>query len=497
MSHLLGIDIGSTNLKAAIFRRDGSLVSRASLPNEVDSPQWGWAEYNADRMWNNLVSCLRSCLSSAAEPLKIAALSISSMGEVGVPLDRDYIPLYPAISWFDRRTTSQADWWRCNFGRERVFSISGMPLDPMYSVNKIMWLRANTPDVFRHMRKWACMPDFVVWKLTGRLCTDYTIASRTMAFDVRKKSWSPEICEAAGVDPDVMPEVAPSGTVVGGVTPEASKESGIPEGTPVVLGGHDHACVAVALGLAEQGNVVDSTGTGEALVLVKDSADLPLAAASTNRYACYPHCVPERYLVLGHLGVVGGVLDWVSSLLGRNLEPLEIRPDLPVYIPHFNSDSHTVGESGAWLGLSPACDARDLLSSVMEGMCYWFRQSLELTELVGSRPAIKLVGGLARYHQLTQLKADVMGSPIEVFDYPDLALLGAAIVAGIGVGVYDSWEAHTREIALPTHIVTPDGRRSGLYEARYRRYRLLAARLEPLMTDPRAERTCSKLGGEV
>lgn len=110
MSHLLGIDIGSTNLKTGIFRRDGSLVSRASLPNEVDSPQWGWAEYDADRTWNDLASCLRSCLGSATEPLRIAALSISSMGEVGVPLDRDYIPLYPAISWFDRRTAAQADW---------------------------------------------------------------------------------------------------------------------------------------------------------------------------------------------------------------------------------------------------------------------------------------------------------------------------------------------------------------------------------------------------
>ncbi|MGE5572754.1 MAG: FGGY-family carbohydrate kinase [Bacteroidota bacterium] len=253
----------------------------------------------------------------------------------------------------------------------------------------------------------------------------------------------------------------------------------------------------MALGLARQGGLVDSTGTGEALVSVRGSADLPSAAASTNRYACYPHCMPDKYLVLGHLGVVGGVLDWVTSLVGRDPGPLDIHPDLPIYIPHFNSNRHTVEESGAWVGISPACNAGDLLSSVMEGVCYWFRQSAELAEMAGIPCTIKLVGGLARYHQLTQLKADVMGSPIEVLDYPDLALLGAAIVAGIGVGMYSSWEAHKRETALSTHVVTPGSGRSGLYEARYRRYRQFAAQLEWLMTDRGAEPICTKLGGEV
>jgi xylulokinase len=330
---LIGIDIGSSNLKAAVFELNGKIVAKHSVTNPLNYFCEEWTEYNPEKIWEGVVFCLQSCMNTLGQDVK--AVSISSMGEVGIPLDKNNFPLYPAISWFDKRTVPQADWWVNNFGKEKVLSITGMPLDPMYSINKIMWLRDNIPDVYKSMKKWVCLPDYILFKLTGELSTDYTIASRTMAFDIRKKDWSEELCEAVGIDIALFPSVAPSGTVVGIVTASASEVTSLPKGTPVVLGGHDHACVALALGLFSSDEIIDSTGTGEAIAFISDSPKLPDSIAATNRYACYPHCLPGKYLVLGHLGVVGGILKWVLNITGGKIVEPELNSKLIIYFPHF------------------------------------------------------------------------------------------------------------------------------------------------------------------
>ena len=472
MSYLAGIDIGSSNIKVAIFEEDGTMIAKQAVTNTLHFPRKGWSEYDPDEVWENTVACLSRCVQSLGAGATVQGVSISSMGEVGIPINNNGSPLYPAISWMDKRTLPQMNWWLQNLGREHIFSISGMPLDPMYSMHRIMWLREHYPEIYYSMYKWICLPDYIVFKLTGEFMTSYSIASRTMAFDVHKKAWSVELCETANIAPTIFPDVTLSGVVAGGVSAKASKITGLQPGTPVVLGGHDHACVAVALGLSQSDEIVDSTGTGEGIVAVSDSSRLPEVLLATNRYACYPHCVPNKYLVLGHLGVVGKTLEWISDLTGRSLEEYRCDPELPMYFPFLGSNDDTIQDSGGWIGITPLCTKDDLVNSMMESSCFWFRQNLELyTSGFEVQPrTIWLTGGLSQCEILTRLKADVLNCPITIPRYPELALLGAAMIAGVGTGVYASWQEAFHRIHLPLDRVVPTEDTIHIYQERYKRY---------------------------
>ena len=474
MSYLLGIDLGSSNIKAAVFDIKGQMLARYAVPNRIHSRRTGWMEYDIDEIWAGVVQCIAACVKVIGSPEQIRGLSITSMGEAGVPISADGAVLYPPISWMDSRAEAQVKWWEANFDTELLYEITGMPLDPMYSINKILWLEENRPDVFQAMDRWLCLPDYILFKLTGEVATDFTIASRTMAFDVRRKAWSEEVCTAAGISSTVFPEAHQSGTVGGTVSLSAAEATGLVAGTPVVLGGHDHACVAWISGLDSEAEIIDSTGTGEAIIAVTAATELPPMAAATGRYAFYPHCRPDRMLVLQHMGVVGGLLSWIGSVTGKTPEEAIAKDDLPLYISHFRRDgtSKVLQELGAWLEVGLQHDGLDLFSSVVEGLCMWFRESLELHENCFQQTVdrILLTGGLARYREITAIKANVINRPIEVTSLPDLTLMGAAGIAGVGTGLFASWEEPSSWLRASTTTYVPNTDWVVKYGKRYEAY---------------------------
>lgn len=474
MAYLVGIDLGSSSLKVAVFQEDGTVITKQSVVNTLHTPRAGWSEYNPQEVWERIVGCLRTCLAALDDRSAIRGVSIASMGEVGIPISRSGEPLFPAISWMDQRALPQLNWWATNFDRAYLLSISGMPLDPMYSIHKIMWLRDQQPDIYASMYKWICLPDYLVFKLTGELISSYSHASRTMVFDVHTKEWSSELCEAAGISPDIFPKVTNSGVVAGEILPDIAALSGLPAGTPVVLGGHDHACVAVALGLTQTDEIVDSTGTGEGLAAVTASPHLPASLALTNRYACYPHCIPGMYFILGHLGVIGQTLTWMTNVMGHRLEDYRCDPDSmpPLYFPFMGNPDDPLQDVGAWLGITPSFSGTDLVSSLMESVCFWFRCNLEryLSGYNVVPRKIWLTGGLSQCEVLTHLKADVLNVPLTIPHYPDLAVLGAAVIAGVGSGTYASWNDAFARLRLPGEQIVPNEARVSLYNTRYSRY---------------------------
>ncbi|GAK55795.1 carbohydrate kinase, FGGY [Candidatus Vecturithrix granuli] len=486
MAYLVGIDLGSSSLKVAVFQEDGAVIARQSAVNILHTPRPGWSEYDPQEVWEGIVRCLRTCLASIEDRSAIRGVSISSMGEVGIPITRSGEPLFPAISWMDQRALPQLNWWAANFDRSYLFSISGMPLDPMYSIHKIMWLRDQQPEIYASMYKWICLPDYIVFKLTGELISSYSHASRTMVFDVHTKAWSSELCEEAGISTDIFPKVTNSGVIAGEILPDIATLTGLPVGTPVVLGAHDHACVAVALGLTQADEVVDSTGTGEGLAAVTASPHLPASLADTNRYACYPHCVPEKYLVLGHLGVIGQTLTWISNVTGQRLEEYSQVPEAkrPFYFPFLGNPEDPMHDVGAWMGITPSLSGADLVSSLMESVCFWFRYNLErYTSGYGVIPRrIWLTGGLSQCEVLSRLKADVLNATLTIPHYPDLAVLGAAMIAGIGAGVYASWDEAFARVRLPCKQIAPNEARASLYDTQYLRYVHIAETLGMKLT---------------
>jgi len=465
--YLLGIDIGSTNLKANLYDVKGNRIAGTSRHIKVHYSRAGGQErsvYNPDELWSEIVSLIQEITGQVTNSRMIRGIGVTGMGEPGIPVDSNGEWIYPAITWFDQRTKSQAQWWADNFDLYKLFRITGQPLHPMYSINRIMWLKENESSAYRKMRKWLNLEDYIIFKLTGNFATDFSIASRTMGFDVMKRCWSEEVFRAANIDIQIMPAVYPSGTIVGKVSRQTANISGLAEGTPVVTGGHDHGCAALAVRVFEEGLILDSTGTVE---VVLGALNTPMLNEETYNacLAVYPHPAKEKYQVLEAILFSGGTLEWYvnqfgysekleSEKTGKSLysivlkaaESADVGSSGLFWFPHLRGTYADPGSRGALLGVRDFHTKKQILRAFIEGICFELRRILENHEkLFGMKTdKIVVVGAATESEFWLQTKADITGKIIEVPDVVEAASLGAAILAGIGVGIYKDYYDATK-----------------------------------------------------
>ena len=266
---LLGLDLGSTSLKAVVYDLDGRAVAAGSRPTELFHPHAEhpeWAVWQPEQIWGGAAAAVREAVAELDDPRRIAGVAVTGMGMDGLPVDADGRWLYPLISWHDPRTVGQLAWWKEHVGLERTFAIGGNPLWPINSALRMRWIAENEPAIFARTHKWLLIEDFVNWLLCGRQATDYSMASCTALFDQRRLDWSDELLAAAGIPRRMLCDALPSGTPLGHVTAAAARETGLCEGTPVILGGHDHLCGALPVGALRPGVVLDVTGTWESVL---------------------------------------------------------------------------------------------------------------------------------------------------------------------------------------------------------------------------------------
>jgi len=266
MDYLLGVDLGSTSLKAVIYDLQGNAVASGSRLTErfhpsAEHPEW--TVWQPEQIWGGAAAAIRDASGALDDPRQIKAVAVTGMGMDGLPVDENGQWLYPFISWHDPRTAPHLKWWQENIGAERVFSIGGNPLWPINSALRILWMAEHEPGILARTDKWLLIEDFLNFMLSGRRATDYSMASCTLLFDQRKLDWSEELLEASGIDRRLMCDAYPSGTVLGEVGATAAQATGLPQGTPVVLGGHDHLCGGLPVGAFRPGVVLDVTGTWE------------------------------------------------------------------------------------------------------------------------------------------------------------------------------------------------------------------------------------------
>jgi len=503
MSYLLGLDVGTTHLKAVIYDLEGRVVATALRPTATHHPRPQWAVYQPEEIWQGVAQAIREVLHQVGDPTQVEGLAAASMGEAGIPLDQAGEPLYPAIAWFDPRTLPQSQWWEERFGRYFVYRITGQTVYPYYSLLKLMWLRENEPRVFQQMKKWLCMEDFVNYRLTGAFATDYTIASRTMAFDQAKRAWSEEILGAVEVDPAIFPEIYPSGTVIGRVTARAAEETGLAPGTPVATGGHDHLCGALAAGVFQPGVLLDSTGTAEAVVTTLDAPILTEELCAAH-YVCYSHVARGKYILLGHLNASGGSLEWFIEAFCQEEQRQAAESGRSVYellmeqawkepgaaglflLPHLRGGGTPTVDPrsrGALLGLTTAHGKGEVAQAIIEATCYWLRENIEFCERILGRPIheIRAIGGAVKNPRWLQAKADVTGRTVEVPALEEATCLGAALLAGIGVGLYHDEADAVGRVYRAEQRIEPDRARAERYDRLYNEiYREIYPRLREL-----------------
>jgi len=405
-----------------------------------------------------------------------------SLAEAGVPLDRAGRPLYPIIAWYDRRSEPQAAWVEGRVSVAELYAITGQRASTSFSLTKILWLRENAPQAYAQMAHWLPVSAYVLYRLCGALATDYTIAARTLLFDQGRLGWSQRLLDEFGIDGGILPTPLPGGSVVGGLTAQAARITGLPAGTPCCLGGHDHLCAALACGAAQPAAAADSTGSAQALIFLLPRF-LPDPALAAGGFACYAYLLPGVFVLKGGLKAAGSAIEWLARLLsgpqpdyvaleGEAREGVGRRRG-PLWLPHLlGSGSPQADRSAkaALVGAQLEHGRGDIFRGLLEALACWTRHNLEVMSAATglSYTALTLTGGTTRLRLLSQLKADLLGCPVTVPEIPEAAAAGAALLAGLGVGVYASAAEAAAAPTYPRSIFTPDSARTAWYDDLYR-----------------------------
>jgi xylulokinase len=483
---LLGLDIGISGCKAVAFNLTGEPLAQAYREYPLYQPQPGWMELDPAEVWEAIADVIRQVAGgTAGDPVR--ALCVATHGESVVPVDGDGRPLYRFITAIDTRASEEALWWDERLGRERIFHITGMPLHPMYTVNKLMWLRRHEPGIFAGARRFLCMPDFIFHQLGLPPTMDYSLAARTMAFDVTRLCWSEEILELAQLDARRLSRALPSGTMLGRMAPAVAADLGLARGTVAVTGGHDHACGSVGCGAIAEGIVMDSTGTVECIAVASPRLVLGPELLANN-LPIAAHTVPGMYLVLGWSSVGGALLRWYRDNFahaeqeeavrnGQNAYDLILSqatagPSPVLILPHFvgsGTPRLDPASKGAILGLDLSTNRGQVIKGILDSVTYEIKLSMDAMEAAGiAVRELRAMGGGAKSALWLQTKADILGKPVVAMDVSEAPCLGGAILAGVATGTFDSVEAGVAQMVRTRRTHEPDMEQHARYTEKAR-----------------------------
>ncbi len=466
---LVGIDLGTSHIKAIAFTFTGQIVAKASVPTPTIYPQPGWAHHDPAALWTQTQAALRELTAQLDDPARIAAVAVASVGEAGVPIDAAGAPTYDAIAWFDTRTQAQADQLRQRFGAETIFRRTGMSLQPIFTLCKLMWLRQHAPDAYARTVTWLNAADYLTFRLCGVAASEYSLASRTMMLDIDGLRWETALVQDAGIDPALLPPLLPSGTTLGAVLPDVAAQTGLPTSAIVTTGGHDHVCGALALGVTRPGAVLDSMGTAEAIFLATSDV-LKDVAVGARGYAQGVH-VSGGYYVLGGLYTSSACIEWFRENLATGLDYAELAHEgeaIPPgslgvhFLPHLRTANPGYDDPrsrAVFAGVTFDAKRGALYRAVLEGLAYEARYSLEslLPYLPGTHiERIVATGGGTRNGLLMRIKASVYNRPVRVVSIDEATALGAAMLAGIGAGVYADVADAVQAVRYTTTVIEPE-----------------------------------------
>lgn len=494
---LLGIDVGTSGCKGVAFREDGIMLGQAQKEYPFITPRPGWLEIDPERIWEAVSGIFQEMAVQLDNRIDVVA--VTSHGETLIPLDSEGKALYNAIANFDTRAHEYVRFWKEKLDPLEIFQITGMPLHGMYTVNKILWIRDHLPSVFEKTWKFSCVEDFVIFRLTQEEpVIDYTLASRTMMFDVQKKEWSAKILSIAGIDEERLSRLAGSGMVVGKLSPHWQKEWGLPE-VPIVTGGHDQPCGVLGCGVRQRGEAMYGIGTSECVALNLGSLPSLTREMMENSFCCYPHVVAGNYITLAYIASGGSLLRWYRDQFGYEewmraqrenrdvydvlLEDLPEKPTSLFFLPHFAGsgtpylDEHS---KGAILGLNLSTQRKEILRAILESLTYEMKLNLDLLEQFGIPVhALRVIGGGSRSRKWLQIKVDILQKPLFTLATGEAVALGTAMLGGKAIGVFSDFYEAIDAMVKEREKFTPSAL-TPLYISRYAIYRKVYQHIKAL-----------------
>jgi xylulokinase len=488
---ILAHDLGTTGDKVSLVSDAGEIVAAVTASYGTDFGSGGKAEQSPEDWWDAVGRASREVLArTETRPEEVSCISFSGQMMGVVALDGAGEPVRPAIIWADTRSQEQCRQLVDRIGMREAYRICGHRLNPTYSLTKILWLREHEPAAFGRARKFVQAKDFIAHRLTGVLVTDPSDASSTNAFDQEKGVWSEELLDAADLSRGLFPEIVPSTTVIGTVGRDAARHGGLAEGIPVVLGGGDGPCAAVGAGVV-------APDSGAYLYLGSSSwvslaADAPLHDPSM-RTMTFNHVVPDSFVPTATMQAGGASVEWFAEVLS-GAEPADYgalhaaaaraqaADDGLFFLPHLlgeRSPYWNPRARGVFAGLARHHDRASMTRAVLEGVAMNLYTGLRAFAENGAQfSGVDAIGGGAVSGPLLQILADVWGQPVRRRSVTDAGSLGAAVVGGVGVGIFDDFRVAPSLSTVDIEI-RPDPAAHERYQRHYARFLDAYERLEP------------------
>ena len=499
--YLIGTDIGTSACKSALFSIDGTVISSSSVPYPLFTPRPGWAEQNPEDWFGAACASIRSCLeTSGVSPSDVAGVGIDGQSWAAVAVDRDGKVLCPSPIWMDTRSADICRDLSKKIPDDYILNMCGNPLTSSYTTGKILWYRDNLPDVFSSTHKILQSNSFVIYRLTGKITQDPSQGYGLHCYNMREQTWDSAAAEALGIPLKMLPDIFPCSSVIGTVTGQASMLCGLEAGTPVVAGGVDSACASLGAGVINDGDTQEQGGQSGGMSIF------------TEQFCPHPALITcssvtgSGFLLQGGTTGGGGTVRWmsrqISGMFGQLTDSTSPDPDsLPaefdrmassispgcdglVFLPYMSGERTPVWDpdaKGVFYGIDYSKTAAHFLRSVMEGVAYSLRHNLDTAAAAGCGvKVLRATGGSANSQFWTQMKSDATGLPVSVPGSDNSTGLGAAMLAGVGTGVYADFSEAVSITVRETRRHEPDLTKKPFYDRTYSTYLELSSRLKGL-----------------
>ncbi|MBE6608874.1 MAG: carbohydrate kinase [Ruminococcaceae bacterium] len=487
-----GLDIGTTGCKLSVYSDKGEFVFNSYKEYEINRVN-GMHEIDAQTIFDSVCDVI--C--ETVKKYDLEAVGVTTFGETFVALDEDDNVLLPSMLYTDPRGNDECKTLCEKLGEKRLIEISGVKPHPMYSLPKIMWIKNNLSEVYSKIKRILLMEDYIIYKLCGNACIDYSLAARTMAFDIRNKCWSREIFDAAGIDPSLMSDIVQAGNVAGTLKNELAEALGAKKSFKIVNGSHDQVASTVGAGIFRSGEAVDGTGTVECIVPIFDK--IPENSELYDKgYAVVPYVVENTYVCYAFSFTGGAVLKWFrDNFAAKYKESENIYAQLDanvkdaptgiLVLPHFAGAATPYMDNlsrAAIVGLTLEHNESDIYKALMEGVTYEIMINIEHLEHFGIKPdKIYATGGGASSDVWLQIKADILNRPVTSLAAKEVGACGTCMLAGVGIGIYKDLEEAKKYFVKQKNTAYPDDSKNEIYAKYYSAYRKLYNAVRPIVEE--------------
>jgi xylulokinase len=488
MKNFLGIDIGTSGCKAVVFDESGHQVSSSYRGYDIISKHDGWAELDTDEVIARCFEVIKEAASGAKKGC--VGMGISCQGEAFTLVDKKGKALCNALVSSDVRANEMIAPWTKKFGEAKLYYITGHTPHPMFSLFKLLWIKKNSPGIWKKASRILCFEDLLQFRLgIENPSMGWPLAGRTMLFDVVSHEWSRDILDKAGIDIEKLSIPLQSGTIAGYINKDIARELHLAENSFVVTGGHDQPCSSLGAGAFDPGIAVYSSGTVECVTPAFNKAVFT-ESLRTHNLCTYDHCAPGKYATVAFSLTGGNILKWfrdefgseeVDAALKANSDPYELLidkvPDGPtrlLVLPYFTPSGtpyFDVSVKGAILGLDMSVTREEILKALLEGVALEIRLNIELLKQSGCEvKELRIIGGGARSEKHVRLKADVLGMPVSILDVSEAGCMGVAMLAMAASTKEDVTEISKRWVKPGLRIVPTDKK---IYDKKFRSFKNL------------------------